>query len=255
MNHPTPPPTPPHGPGKIITLPRGATMLDDPKDGRPHVVLTPCGGDPAGILAYGSTQLTEAGSSAAYYPLKPQRSGVNRNGLTHTTYIYPGILVRPSSEDLDDVVGFTKEMGKIRETLVDALGLTKGTCRAKSAPAGSRRGRIIRVHRSVEASIGTPYAVIVTAHRYSAEGNYQAVIPVYDADALELDVFPDIAVVDEGGWIQELFGAQAQRAALVVPFMHSLWQKTKIATETSFVVEAGEMRIIEVNIRRHFALP
>lgn len=241
-------------PGKIITLPPRVTILNDPKDDRPHVALTPCGGDAPGTLAYGSTQPTEAASSAVYLRLQPQRTGINRNGLTHPTYFYPAILVRPESEHLKGVIGFTKELPAIRTKMVEALGLGSGTCESRTALVRSCRGRVLRVQPQIAKSLDTPFVVVVTGHPYSAERNYLAVVPVYDADALDLTALPDIAVVEGADWVPTLLGAGVRRAAFVVPFTHSIWHATHVASETRTVVRASDMREVEAKIRIHFAL-
>lgn len=165
------------------------------------------------------------------------------------------ILVRPDSADLKNVLGFTKQLAQIRETMVEALELGRGTCKARNAPTGSCRGKLVCVKSPIAASLGTKYVVIVTGHVYSVERNYQAVIPVYDADELEADVFPDIVVTEGGEWVSRVLGKGVERAAFVIPFMHSLWHRSHIAHSTGQVIEPKEMRAIEAAIRNHFALP
>jgi hypothetical protein len=83
-------------PGEVWFLPPDVRHGGDPKTRR-HVLLTTCGipGDVA-ILAYASTQGTEAAFGAANVLLDPYATADGsrgRTGFEHPTYIYPSRLV------------------------------------------------------------------------------------------------------------------------------------------------------------------
>ena len=119
-----------HHPGEVWFLPPEAEEGGDPK-GRRHVLLTPC--EHSGgicILAYASTQSTEAHFDAGFLLVDPATSGSPRCGFTRPSYVYPSRLVPAVPENLLRMTGrLVEEMTQLRLVLREALGIGTGAAR------------------------------------------------------------------------------------------------------------------------------
>jgi hypothetical protein len=158
--------------GRIFLLPVGATWLNHDKP-RPFVLSTDCAAWQPGTMVYGSTQATEASFGAANIHVLPAQTGVNANRLGHPTRFYPGIIYPVECSQLGTFLGYLgKRLPEFRAGLRWALGIGTGTCWVAGAPAGSCRGRLVRLKEQVAAELRTPIAVLLTEHAYSREKRY-----------------------------------------------------------------------------------
>src|SRR5215218_4637849 len=156
-------------PGHVFAMPKDATWLNLGKV-RPFALATACSVSEMGTLVYGSTRETEKWAGAEYVDVAPVAAGVNANGLVETTLFYPGVLIQIAHPELPSHIGHLgKSLPVFRAAPRRALGIGTGTCLHPQAPAGSRRGRIVRLRPGLAEDFYTPFAVILTEHRYSRE--------------------------------------------------------------------------------------
>ncbi len=80
-----------YDPGVVLWLPPYSGLPGDTSEnGHPHALVVRAEPEGFGILAYGSTQDTEAGGGAERHSVKPRPAGRNPNGLPRLTHFYPG---------------------------------------------------------------------------------------------------------------------------------------------------------------------
>jgi hypothetical protein len=241
-------------PGKVWFLPPDGDEDGDPK-WRRHVLLTTSDehGDDAAVFAYASTQSTEAGHGAAYVLFDPAstRYGQSGNaGFSQATYIYPARLVPVDPEDLRRFKGrLIDEMADVHVKLQEALGFRSGTTHGHGSAAGSWRGRIVRLEPQYAMQIGFELALIVTEPHYSNRQRYQTIVPLI----LDVDPEPGEVAVQNKEW---LLGIEAGLVfgVLAVPFVHSVFHATKIASDTGAVIDDGTMTEVEDALRGLFGL-
>jgi hypothetical protein len=231
----------------------GSTWLNRDKP-RPFTLATPCGEGMLGTLIYGSTQETEKSAGAACVAVSPmaEAEGVNRNGLRARSYFYPGTLLAVRHDHLPSHSGFLgKSLPELRVALRVALGVGRGSCLGPDAPAGSCRGRIVALNPVFARAIRTAFAVVLTEPRYSAERNYQIILPVFTTFTRGGDGF-DLLVYARD-WLNA-FPAPVDRVLLPIPLTQSVWHGTHIARETEHVVDDETLREIDRRLCDYFSL-
>lgn len=238
-------------PGQVFWLAGGATWLNADKP-RPFVLATTCGIGTLGTLIYGSTRDTEARSGAACVHIDPRPGGVNRNGLAERTAFYPGILVRDRCERLPAHAGTVgTSLRALRAALRDALGIGTGSCLTIGAPAGSLRGRIVRVSHRLARALRTPFAVVLTQPRYSRARNYQIILPLV-TDRAEVTA-PGVLRLPAGEWMA-VFTKPSSFALLPIPLVHSVWHARDIEHETTYVLDETSLARIDERLSEFFLL-
>lgn len=238
-------------PGHVFWLARGATWLNTDKP-RPFVLATNCGIGTLGTLIYGSARDTEARFGATCVHIDPRPNGVNRNGLAERTTFYPGILVRDRYERLPSHAGTVgTSLGALRAALRDALGIGTGSCLTAVAPAGSLRGRIVRLEQGLARALRTPFAVVLTQPRYSRARNYQLILPLV-ADRGK-DIAPGVLRLAGGEWLA-VFATPTASALLPIPLVHSVWHPRDIERETAYVLDETSLSEIDKRLCEFFLL-
>jgi hypothetical protein len=239
-------------PGHLFWMPRGATWLNRDKP-RPFVLATRCRTGGRGTLIYGSTRNTEARMGAASVQVGPQPAGVNRNGLRERTHFYPGILVRDRCEVLPSHSGSVgRYLEALRIALYRALGIGKGSCLSPGAPAGSRRGRIVRLKGRLAVAMRTPFAVLLTEAWYSREQHYHAILPLVSGAGES--VGPHVLRVEARGWMA-VFPQPPRSVFLPISVVHSVWYDRDIAHETDQVLDDATLTEIDQRLCAYFSLP
>jgi hypothetical protein len=232
-------------PGHVFLMPAGATWLNRDKP-RPYVLGTACTPDQRGTLIYGSTRETEHAAFASHVQVMPRPSGVNANGLRERTLFYPGVLLPTRYALLPPHTGsLGPALHDLRRALHRAVGIGAGT------PPHSRRGRIVRLHRSFETMLRTRHAVLLTEHRYSREDRYQVIVPIIRGDGVRED--ESVVRVSKQPWF-EIFSEPASTALLAAPVIQSVWHRDDIVGETGFVIDSESLDALEERLCRIFRI-
>lgn len=229
--------------GWIFILEPYSTVLDDP-DWHPYLLLTDCApGGPHGLLAFGSGQGTEARHGAPSATLHPRIGGRNDNSLEKPTHFYPAILVQQGHHELPRPTEtvwrgnrarpraariFHAEFRQVRALIGPSLGLGTGTAAHAAAHPGSWRGRIVPMSDEYHEETGVRFALVLTAHAYSAAEHYQVLVPIVPGDGKQAP--PSVVRAAGQEWIR-LLGPHVQTALLVVPALESVWHHAHIETE------------------------
>lgn len=242
-------------PGEVWFLPPDATEGGDAK-GRRHVLLTLCKDhDDAGILAYASTQATEAAFGAAALLLDPRRTQhgrAGRSGFNRPTYIYPSRLVGASAIEMRRMAGrLVDELAELRVLLRKALGIGTGTSVTSTMARSSWRGRIVRFSEALRREMDCSYGLVITEPAYSSRQRYQLVVPVLDMrefDSAGMDV-----VVEGKEWLPLVFG-DARAVAFAVEMVQTVFHPTEIGAHASTVVDGDTVSRIEARLLEMFDL-
>ncbi|HET7232602.1 MAG TPA: hypothetical protein VFJ16_21510 [Longimicrobium sp.] len=238
--------------GHIFRLPKGATWLNRDKP-RPFVLSTDCTPSQLGTMVYGTTQETERLFAAGCIEVAPMRAGLNANGLSELTRFFPGILYPVERPQIKSILGYIgRRLPDLRAELRHSLGIGSGTCITSGVPAGSWRGRIVRLHDHVERDLRTPFAVLLTEHTYSREKRYQAIVPIYPGGTLRSN--GSVLIVEHKPWMN-LFSKPETTAAIPVQLIQSVWYPTDIAGETPHVIDDASLRVVEGELCARFSLP
>lgn len=239
-------------PGHLVWMPAGSTWLNRDKP-RPFALARRCSPHELATLVYGSTQATERIAGAACVEVAPIREGLHRNGLRARTCFYPSTLLPLPHEHLPPASGYLgRSLDGLRQTLRVALGIGTGSCLTHTAPRGSCRGRIVVLSAALAAEINAAAAVVLTEPRYSAQRNYQIILPVFTAAARnpgEHDL-----VVSGREWAQA-HPDRGHRVLLAIPATHSVWHADDIARETEHVVDDDTLAAIDRRLCDYFSLP
>lgn len=229
---------------------------DDLPDGdskpRPHVLLNDCEAtDAKGILAYCSTQATEAQFSAVCHLINPAKTGSRTSGFDDPTYVYTSRLVAIETEDLDVKVGrLMDDMVVVRGAFAEALGLGTGTGAQPGPANGSLRGQVVVLEDWYAELLEATHAVVVTEPLYCREHRYQTIIPIY-SDA-EFDALPHDVIAD-AAWVDKL-DIGFNSAVLACEWVQSVFQPSQMKKHTGVVVDGETINQIERALKLHFDL-
>jgi hypothetical protein len=238
--------------GHLFWMPAGSTWFNRDKP-RPFVLVAPCSETRVGTLAYGSSQQTEMRFGAACIAVDPVRTGLHRNRLSTRTYFYPGALLPARYVALPPHAGFLgRALDELRRVLRFALGIGQGSCLLPSSPKGSRRGRIVELNALLAPGVRTEFAVVLTEHGYSAETNYQIILPIYGAAGLPLGTHD--LLVSSRDWLS-VFPSHTKQALVPIPATHSVWYHHGIGRETEHVVDEETLAEVDRALCAYFSLP
>lgn len=243
-----------YDPGVVFWLPPYSGLPgDDSENGHPHALVVRAEPGGFGILAYGSTQDTEAGGGAERHSVNPRPRGRNPNGLSRLTHFYPGVLALREYDVLPERGGFLgKDLAGLRGKLRLALGIGEGCAGQNGHPAGSWRGRVVTLSREAQEVLGTPLAAVVTAGRYSKAKAYQVVVPIYDGTGRVAQ--EPVIEVAEGQWLARL-GDNVSSALLVVPSTVSVWHKRHLVDEApATLLDDKTMKRVDRSLCSFFGL-
>lgn len=236
-------------PGHLFWMPAGATWLNRDKP-RPFVLASQSG--ELATLIYGSTQETEKSAGAACVEVAPMRHGLNRNALRTRTCFYPGTLLPVLLQGLPTHSGFLgRSLSELRVALRFALGVGRGSCLGPYAPADSCRGRLVYLSAALARGLGASTAIVLTEPAYSAQRNYQIILPVFAGFNREIDRFD--LLFSARDWLQGIPGA-ADRVLLPIPITQSVWHEDNIEGETEYVVDDETLREIDRRLCDYFSL-
>ena len=242
-------------PGEVWFLPPEARAGGDPK-GRRHVLLTACAdADDVGIMAYASTQPTEAEHGAAYVRLDPGATAFGRRGLigfSQPTYIYPSRLIPARAEDFQRMAGrIIDEMPELRLALGYALGLGAGSSTGTGVASGSWRGRVVSLTEDMEREIGFRHGIIVTEPTYSDAERYQLFVPI---DSLaEFEPRDGDLVITSPGWPMGL-NHLSDGVLIAVSEVQSAFHPTELESWTGATADEVSMRQIDSALAELFGL-
>jgi hypothetical protein len=237
-------------PGHLVWMPAGSTWLNNDKP-RPFALARRCSPHELATLVYGSTQATERIAGAACVEVAPVREGLHRNGLRARTYFYPSTLLPLPHEHLPPASGYLgQSLDALRQALRVALGIGTGSCRTNNAVRGSCRGRIVVLSSALAADINAAAAVVLTEPRYSAQRNYQIILPIFTASARNAGAHD--LVVSRPDWAQA--PDPGNRVLLAIPATHSVWHADDIARETEYVVDDDMLAQIDRRLCDYFSL-
>jgi hypothetical protein len=242
-------------PGEVWFLPPEARPGGDPK-GRRHVLLTACAdADDVGIMAYASTQPTEAEYGAAHVLLNPDATGYGRRGFigfSRPTYVYPSRLIPALAEDFQRMAGrIIDEMPELRLALQHALGLGTGSSTGTGAAAGSWRGRVVSLTVDMEREIGFGQGIIVTEPTYSSMERYQLFVPI---DSLAQFDPRDGDVVISSHDLSLALNHPSHGVLIAAPEVQSVFHPTELSGWTGATADEGTMRRIDAALAELFGL-
>jgi hypothetical protein len=241
-------------PGEVFFLPPDRRP-DGDSVARRHVLLANCddGGSMA-TLAFASRQPTEAAFGASNVLVNPTATGYRRSGFDFPTYVYPSRIVGTNPEDLNESEGrVIDEMPLIRQALVKALGFGTGTSTGTGSASKSWRGRVVRLHSTLAAELGSEFAVIVSEPGYSLEQRFQNVVPIvhgdaYDAEGLDVPIQGDSysQLGDLGTFLASSF--------LYTEAVFAVFQPEEIVAYATDCLDEGTMRELENALAIYFEL-
>lgn len=222
-----PPQLAPHRLASIYRLPPGVTSLDDP-GWHYHVLMRECDRGAIATLAWGSSQNTQANAGAAHHIVKPHGVGIRANHLKLDTYFYGGILVLCPEPELTKRTGTAIDhLTALRRCLHQSLGIGTGVGNA-SGVKGSRRGQIVATQPSpFIQEMPFTRAVVLTQHKYSAEGQYQIIVPIVPG-GVGVEVGLHVVRRAEQAWIPSSLGAEVDEALFPATLAQSVWQSDSI---------------------------
>lgn len=230
--------------GDLHYLPARASGLLPDRDSHPHAILFDERPPAVPAVVFGTKSPKEARKGASHVTVAPRpRPQINPNGLNFTTYFYPGVIYRPSSQELGATAGSVAvNLRAIRAAMRDALGIGKGRSGDTGVAAGSLRGTILRLDKVRCQALRTEWAVSLTEHTYSAEHHYHALIPVYESDG-GADGNGIIYSVGES-WVPRIF-PDHKSARFLAPLVHSVWCPYAVKCETGVVVDSDTLSRLE----------
>jgi len=178
--------------------------------------------------------------------------GIKDCGFPRRTHVYTSRLVPVARRHLNEPTGDTgKCWEKIRESLVRALGLGKGTA-LRGEAKGSLRGCVVELSYPIAKLVYTHFAAVLTEPDYSKKQRYQVVVPLY-ADPGKLQ---DGDLVIEGeAWLSALSRGGVPPSKLLVDpsLMLSVFHRTEVSRPLPAVVDSVSMAAIEDRLRKHFS--
>ena len=235
---------------RSTSFPQTTSQGGDSKP-RPHVLLNTCEDtESTGIVAYCSTQVTEAQFDAVHHLVNPARAGSRGTGFRKATNVYVSRLVAIEAEDLTQMEGrVIDDMVQIRSALAQALGLSTDTGTGPGFARGSMRGQVVVLETGFAEAVSTEYAVIMTEPQYCREHRYQVIVPLYPE--AEFEAFPHDVVV-ETAWVERLPSYHA--VVLAVESVQSVFEPTQVTRHTGVVVDDQTIQQLEAAFKRHFDL-
>jgi hypothetical protein len=237
-----------HSPGGVYMLP--PSWISEREKDRRRVLMSHCDSTYSGSVAYASRASTEQAQGAPCVPIRARQAGVNANGFSDDTIVYPGILRIVGAEELTDRRGHVRpELVALRRELRAALGIDAGTLRGHPEFPGSWRGRIVSVERSARVDPQSQFALVLTDPFYSASEGYQTLVPLFLPSRYS-PVADDIAVRNER-WVSAI-APKRHEIIVAISFVYSVY--TNQLRQTIEIVTEGVMRRIDKALSTRFQL-
>jgi hypothetical protein len=142
-------------------------------------------------------------------------------------------------------------MEALREATRKALGIGSGSCLDPSAPAGSRRGRIMVVERELASVLRTRYVAVLTEHHYSRQRRYDVVVPLIPGDGVT--AASSVLVEEDHEWLAA-FDPPVGRVLVPVQVVQSTWYADDVVRETRHVLDDETLREIDGRLCALFGL-
>lgn len=220
-------------PGDIFRLPSADPDARDPKDGRPHVLVSLLEVDnEIATVVYCSTASWEVGMAAPpHVVIEPTSGTFAATGLSRRTVAYPGRLATCFVDDLDLKCGvLLDEMPALQSELLRAIGFRTGVSRSTASPAaGSFRGTVLRFTAEFAEFSGAEFGLVISEPAYSRRAQFQNFVPLYH----EADFPASASTVDVE--VQSLLKAPANRMRAVPRLVQSCHQRFDVLTTVGHV--------------------
>jgi hypothetical protein len=237
--------------GDIHNLPAEQHPDPDRKPGRPWLLVHTPGDGKRHVLAYGTTQDTEAVEGATALDIRWRRlSGT----FTESRFVTARLRNHDPAE-IGDRVGHARAYGdEIRASFAAALGI--GTGIGAGAAGSIERGQVVALHGIIRERIGARWAVLITRPDYARRRRHQILLPVHDAEEVDL---MDGEIRSRAAWVAALPGAPAE-AVLAVPSIFSECEAGRPRSPGGIVgvvasrLDAASMREIDGALTAYFGL-
>ena len=243
--------------GHIFFIPAAERPTDDTKN-RPHYLVNRC--DPArdpyvlATLAHMSTKGTEIHEygCAGHEIVDPMQ--LKGNGRDGNFVVTARLLPRSASKLTRSHLSATDSVRSVRTSVLQALGVGEGVGPEGS---GSVRGRLVRV---MDGRAGFEHGFILTAHEYSSQRRFQAIVPVIDRvseDGLEeLDLTPWDVLPERQPWFDQLPCTEPMLETAGLVSLTEEWKKSrdprkwlkKQVQVTNVVIDAPTLAAVESKI-------
>jgi len=223
----------------------------DRKLGRPWLLVHTPGDARRRVLAYGTTQDTEAVEGATALDISWRRL----SGISTESRFFTARLRNHDPAEIGERVGHARAYGKdIRASFAAAVGI--GTGVGAGAAGSIERGQVVALHSIIRERIGARWAALVTRPDYARRRRHQIVVPVYDAE--EVDMM-DGEISSRAAWVSALPGAPA-KAVLSVPSIFSECETGRPRRPRGIVgvvrsrLDAASMREVDGALTAYFGL-
>lgn len=175
-------------PGEIFALPPEDLFGGDPKQGRPHILVSiPSADGEIATLVYCSTKGWEIPLSAPpHVIIEPTGTAFATTGLRERTFAYPARLTMCFVSELDEKCGvLLDELPLLQSELLRAIGFRTGVSKSSGQRAsGSWRGAVVRFTAEYSQAIGFEIGLVVTEPTYSKQRVFQTFVPLVLVDEL-----------------------------------------------------------------------
>jgi hypothetical protein len=237
--------------GDIHNLPVEEHPDPDRKPGRPWLLVHTPGDAKRRVLAYGTTQDTEAAEGATALDIRWRRLS---GSFTESRFFIARLRNHDPAEIAERVGharGYTEE---IRASFAAALGIGSGV--GPGAAGSIERGQVVALHSVIRERIGARWAVLVTEPEYARRRRHQILLPVYDAEDVDL---MDGEISSRAAWVAALPGAPSE-AILSVPSIISECEAGRPRRPGGIIgvvrsrLNAASMREVDAALTAYFGL-
>jgi hypothetical protein len=237
--------------GDIHNLPIEEHPDPDRKLGRPWLLVHTPGDARHCVLAYGTTQDTEAVEGATALGIKWRWL----SGDFTESRFFTARIRNHNPAEIGDRVGHARPYGKdIRASFAAALGI--GTGVGAGAVGSVERGQVVALHSIIRERIGARWAVLITRPEYARRRRHQILVPIYDAEEVDL---MDGEISSRASWVAALPGSPAE-AVLAVPSIFSECETGRPRSPGGIVgvvrsrLDAASMREVDGALTAYFGL-
>ena len=237
--------------GDIHNLPTEEHPDPDRKPGRPWLLVHTPGGAKRCVLAYGTTQDTEAVEGATALDIRWRRL----SGTFTESRFFTARLRNHDPAEIGDRVGHARTYREdIRASFAAALGI--GTGVGAGAAGSVERGQVVALHSIIRERIGARWAVLVTRPQYACRRRHQILVPIHDAGEVDL---MDGEISSRASWVEALPGAPVE-AVVAVPSIFSECEAGRPRSPGGIVgvvrsrLDAASMREVDGALTAYFGL-
>jgi hypothetical protein len=216
---------------------------------------------PAGFatLVYSSTSDADFIRGAHAHRIDPAPKNKKSNGLAKPTYFYGEMLVpypvlalgrhRARSHHL------TSHLAAVRARVKEGIGTGTRTHRMyRPAPGqhASWRGKVVKLKRTAEPELRTPFALVLTSHKYSSHQMYQTIVPLLIADAHNVKTGDEVYIRRK--WVESLLQNKGTAFVTSGRLALAVRHDKHIECWTSRTVDDDDLTEIESRIQTYLGL-